>query len=326
MPLVTDYTQVKETYQEAAELGIALPLFCAEDRETLEAILASALDIGREIGVENVPIVPAWTARYPSRAQITLLTACGDPVLGTRLMFSDLEHFCSPDSPYGKLRVMPHLDHAFPWVDGDFLDDFADQFASVMFDASERPFDENVKLTAQYVDRARGRVLVEGGADEVYEAGSGAVVNEPTTPEQAERFVRETGVDLVVPNVGTEHRAMAQDVRYRSDCARAISAAIGRIMVLHGSSSLGPADLALLTDDGFVKINIFTTLAVHGGQALARKVLDSLGGILPEDELKELVARGILGEAVLSASDGESLPGPVTWSRAFACSGALKMS
>ena len=53
MPLVTDYHQVKEVYQEATELGVALPVFCAEDRETLEAILASALEMGKAIGVED---------------------------------------------------------------------------------------------------------------------------------------------------------------------------------------------------------------------------------------------------------------------------------
>ncbi len=41
MPLVNDYNAVKDAYAEAAEKGIALPVFCAEDRETLEAILAS---------------------------------------------------------------------------------------------------------------------------------------------------------------------------------------------------------------------------------------------------------------------------------------------
>ncbi len=39
MPLVTDYAAVKEIYAEAAKRGIGLPVFCAEDRETLEDLL-----------------------------------------------------------------------------------------------------------------------------------------------------------------------------------------------------------------------------------------------------------------------------------------------
>ena len=173
MPLVNDYHAVKDIYQAAAERRIGLPVFCCEDRETLEAILASAKTMGDQIGVNDLPIIPAWTSRYPARGQMTLLTACGDAVLGHRLMFSDLRVFMSDTSPYRKLRVLPHLDHAFPWLDGDILENFADQFASVMCDASEKPFEENIKLTARYVEKVKGKVVVEGAVDEIFESGGG---------------------------------------------------------------------------------------------------------------------------------------------------------
>jgi len=302
MPIVNDYQQVKETYQEAAELGVGLPVFCMEDRETLEAVLASVLEYGQEIGVEDLPIVPAWTVRYPPRGQMTLITACGNPMLGTQLMFSDLEAFMGEHSPYRKLRVLPHLDHGFPWLDGDVFEHFVDQFASVMFDASERPFEENVRMTAEYVDRVRGRVVVEGAVDEIFSEGKDELKNELTTVDQASRFLRETGVDLIVPNVGTEHRSTADQVHYHSDRAREIRAAVGPIMCLHGTSSVKPEDLPQVPRDGFVKVNIYTTLAVHGGQAVAREVLQSLGDIFSETQLKQLIQDGILGETVLTST------------------------
>jgi len=308
MPLITEYRAVIETYQEAAEKKIALPVFCAEDRETLEAILASALAMGEEIGVEDLPVIPSWTCRYPPRPQMRLVSACGDPVLGTRLMFSDLEVFMSDGSPYRRLRVLPHLDHAFPWLDGDMLDGYVDRFASIMCDASEKPFEENIRLTAAYVEKVRGRVVVEGAVDEIYEAGSGTQKNQPTTVEQAVRFKEATGVDLLVPNVGTEHRSTVEQVRYRSDRAREISAAVGRILCLHGSSSLEPDELARLPGDGFVKVNVFTTLAVHGGQAVAHKVIANLGNMFEKKELREMVAAGILGGRVLEEGFGETRP------------------
>ncbi|NOZ50033.1 MAG: hypothetical protein GXP37_08320 [Chloroflexi bacterium] len=303
MPIITDYQEVKDVYQEAAELGAALPVFCMEDRETLEAVLASVLEYGQEIGVENLPIVPSWTVRYPPRGQMTLITACGNPVLGTQLMFSDLQVFMGENSPYRKLRVLPHLDHGFPWLDSDILDHFVDQFASVMHDASEKPFEENIRLTAEYVEKMRGRVVVEGAVDEIFESGGSGSKNEPTTVAQARRFLSETGVDIIVPNVGTEHRATADQVRYRSDRAREISAAVGKILCLHGTSSVKPEDLPKLPEDGFLKINIYTTLAVHGGQAVAREVLSSLHDIFDEEQLRQLIADGILSESVLSTGD-----------------------
>ena len=303
MPLITDYQAVKDVYREAAELGVGLPVFCAEDRETLEGILASALEYGKKIGVDNLPIIPAWTCRYPSRGQMTLLTACGDPVLATQMMFSDLELFMGETSPYRKLRVLPHLDHDFPWLDGDILDDFPDRFASVMCDASEKPFAENIELTARYVEKVKGQVVVEGAVDEIYESG-GDEKNEATTVQQVQKYLSATGVDIVVPNVGTEHRATADQVVYNSQRAREISDAVGNILCLHGTSSVKPEDLPKIPADGFVKINVYTTLAVKGGQALSREVLDNLGNIFDQTQLTELVQQGVLGEAVLADGYG----------------------
>ena len=228
-------------------------------------------------------------------------------MLGTQLMFSDLEAFMGPSSPYRSLRVLPHLDHAFPWLDGHVLDGFVGKFASVMCDASEKPFDENVALTAQYVEKVRGRVVVEGVVDEIYAAGSEVQKNEMTTVKQVQRFLRETGVDIIVPNVGTEHRSTAEQAVYRSERAREISAAVGKILCLHGSSSLKAKDLPGLPEDGFVKVNIFTTLAVHGGQAVARNVLGNLGNIFSQQELEDLVRQGVLGSKALSLYHGENV-------------------
>jgi len=123
---------------------------------------------------------------------------------------------------------------------------------------------------------------------------------------QAQRFLRETGVDILVPNVGTEHRATADKVVYQSLRAREISAAVGKILCLHGTSSVRAEDLPLLPADGFIKINVFTTLAVGGGQAIARQVLASVGNILDEQELRQLVAQGVLGTRVLDPVQGSS--------------------
>ena len=306
MPLVTDYNAVKEVYHEAAERGVSLPSFCIEDRETLEAVLAATADVAREIGVDNLPVVPAWTSRYPGRGQMKLLTACGDPVLGTNLMLSDLAMFVGDTSPYRHLRVLPHLDHGFPWLDGDIMRHYAERFASIMCDASEKPFEENVRITAQYVEEVRGRVLVEGAVDEIFEAGSDLPKNEATTVEQAERFRARTGVDILVPNVGTEHRSTATRGVYRADRAREISRKVGKILCLHGTSSLDERHLAGLAADGFVKVNIFTILAVRGGQAVARKVLDTVGNIFDEEQLDSLVRTGVLGPGVLEPGYGET--------------------
>lgn len=298
MPIIRDYHQVKEIYQEAAEKGIGLPVFCCEDRESLEAVLAATYEIGKEIGKPAIPIIPGWTSRYHVRGQAVLVSKTKDARVGTQLMFSDLNVFMGEHSPYKDLLVMPHLDHAFPWVDKDILLDFADQFASVMCDASEKPLDENIKLTAEYVEKVKGRVVVEGAVDEISSTEGGSR-EKKTTVEEAQRFIRETGVDIIVPNVGTEHRSTTASAHYDSELTRALSTAVGKILCLHGSSSVKKEDLPKLPEDGVVKINLYTGLAYAGGKAVIQHVLDNLGNVLGKEEIEKLVAEGVLGEKVL---------------------------
>lgn len=293
---MNDYNEVCEVYEQARECNVCLPCFCAEDPETIEALLLAICELGREIGVSDLPVIIAWTSRYPGRGQMEYMTDCGDVALGTRIMFSLLREFTSPDSPYGKVRVLPHLDHAFPWLDHDALYNHIDDFASVMFDASEKPYAENIAMTAEYVSEVKGRLVVEGAADEVFESGGTEMKNELTTVEQAREFKCATGVDLVVPNLGTEHRATEGKVEYARAQAVRLREAIGSVMVLHGTSSLQMEDLGTLAEDGIMKVNVFTALAKAGGQAVSHQMFNDVGNIFSESNLQELVTAGVLGE------------------------------
>ena len=306
MPLITEYESVMKIYQDAAKLGIAIPAFSVEDRETLEAVLAAALEMGDKIGVDNIPIIPSLTSRYIRRPQATLITACRNPLIGMQLMFSDLSVFMDKTSPYHKLLVIPHLDHAIPWLDGDILETFVDSFASIMYDASEKPIEENIRLTSEFVQKVQGRVLIEGAINEIRESGGCGHEDKITTVKQAREFLKETGVDIIVPNVGTEHRATTKKVKYNYKRAREISATVGKILCIHGTSSIRQEELYKLPKDGFVKVNIYTTIAVSGGQAVARKVLRNLGNIFSKRQLQDLVKQGVLGKVVLSLDYGEN--------------------
>lgn len=306
MPIIRNYNQVKEIYQEAGEKEVGLPLFCCEDRQSLEAILAAAFEIGQEIGNPNIPIVPSWTSRYHVRGQAELVSNTNDARIGCQLMFSDLKVFTGEGSPYKNLLVMPHLDHAFPDVDGDILLDFADEFASVMCDASNKPFDENIYLTAEYVEKVKGRVIVEGCVDEISSSEGGAR-EKKTTVEEAERFVRETGVDIIVPNVGTEHRSTKAEAHYDSELTRQLSKAVGKILCLHGSSSIKREDLPKLPKDGVIKINLYTALAYASGKAVVKFVVDNVGNVFTPEELEEFVAEGKLGSAVLKTGYADTI-------------------
>lgn len=307
MPIIRNYNQVKDIYKKAGELGIGLPVICSEDRETLEAILAAAYEIGKEIGNNSIPVTPAWTSRYHVRGQATLVSHTGDAIVGCKLMFSDLKVFMSDTSPYKDLLVMPHLDHAMPWDDMDILLEFTDDFASVMCDASEKPYEENVELTSNYVKKVKGKVVVEGCVDEI-SSSEGGEHEELTTVEKARDYIERTGVDIIVPNLGTEHRSSKSEAEYNSKRAREITAALGKVICLHGSSSVKREDLHKLPEDGIIKINLYTAIARSGGQALVNHVLENLGNIFDKCQIEKYVSDGILGEAVLKDNFKNTIP------------------
>jgi fructose/tagatose bisphosphate aldolase len=83
--------------------------------------------------------------------------------------------------------------------------------ASFIFDASMLPIEENQRRTADYVARNRKRVVIEGCPDKVYERDELLELERQghTSLSKAKEiadYVSSTGVDLIVPNLGTEHR------------------------------------------------------------------------------------------------------------------------
>jgi fructose/tagatose bisphosphate aldolase len=302
MPLISDPQQVAAIYERAAECGLCLANFCTSNPYTTEAILRAAYEFGQEHNLEAVPMVVSSTANYPIESQLASYTHLKDVTLGIKALVDDVELLVSPGSPYAGLSVMLHLDHGQPEADEALFEWAADKYGTIMYDASDWPMDTNIEMTRRFVERMRGRVLVEGAVAEIAQAAEHADVP-LTAPEDAERFYHETGVFLIVPDLGTEHRATAIAARYDSERAREITTRIGKKSVLHGASSLPDSDLRRLPADGIVKVNVWTIFERLGGQAVARHILDQLPHILPADERRALVERGILGPRMLEGED-----------------------
>ena len=110
--------------------------------------------------------------------------------------------------------VCLHLDHA---RDMNFLKRCVDAgFTSVMYDASEYPFEENVRLSKEAADYAhKYGATVEAELGHVGDGIVSGVIKEDgnydnpedylTNPEEMKRFIAETGVDCLAVAVGTSH-------------------------------------------------------------------------------------------------------------------------
>ena len=147
-------------------------------------------------------------------------------------------------------------------------------FDLIVFDASNQPFEENVKLTKKAVEAAKSispGILVEG---EIGYIGASSSIHESvpkdlsplTTPEEAKQFVDETRVDLLAPALGTMHgmlRSMVSGKETKHLNIRRIAeikAGTGIFLTLHGGSGTDTSEFVAGIHAGLNLIHINTEI------------------------------------------------------------------
>ncbi len=151
------------------------------------------------------------------------------------------------------IPIAVHLDHGDSF---QLCKDCIDEgFTSVMIDASHEPFEKNVEICRQVVEYAHKRnCVVEGELGQLVgaqfdegEAGGGfSKGGHYTHPDEAVRFVKESGVDSLAVAIGNSHGAYKFKGEQHLDLERlkAIKAALMNAglgdypLVLHGASSV----------------------------------------------------------------------------------------
>lgn len=142
-------------------------------------------------------------------------------------------------------------------------------FTSVMIDASMYPFEENVSITRQVVELAHavgvsveGELGTIGKTDGYAEAGADSIIY--TVPEEAARFVAETGVDSLAVAIGTRHGIYPEDLtpELKIDLLVDIKKAAPLPLVLHGGSNNPDSEIGLAVKNGINKVNISSDIKV----------------------------------------------------------------
>lgn len=299
MPIVYKPEQVRKIYRKLREKQVCIPAFGTENSQTTEAIIRATYEIGIEGNISNPPVVIAFTAHYEGRQQLSNYTSVGNVYEGFLAAKSDIERLTRPEGNYKNVQVMVHLDHGHPDKDQRLFTEGKDFFASVMYDCSYLPLKDNMDKTAGFVRENKYCYLIEGIVDEIYESESKTIKSRLVTPEDTQKYVNLTNVDMVVVNLGTEHRVIAGQIKYQRNRAREISKKVGKILVLHGTSSLDESELEGLKDDGIIKANIWTILEKVGTQSVVLDLISHLGKILPVAELERLYQDEIITEKFL---------------------------
>jgi ketose-bisphosphate aldolase len=186
------------------------------------------------------------------------------------------EFFRQIEREHITVPVVLHLDHTKEFA--VIQDAIAAGFTSVMIDASEKPLEENILTTREVVEYAHARgVSVEAelgriGTTDFVETESDEELY--TKPDEAERFVRETGADALAVSVGTAHGVYTvRQPKVDLPRLRAIRALTPVHLVLHGGSGV-PAEMmqaaVQLEGGGVSKVNIATDLELAALGALGR--------------------------------------------------------
>jgi ketose-bisphosphate aldolase len=152
-------------------------------------------------------------------------------------------------------------------------------FNAVMLDTSHLPYDENVRLTRQVVHTAHAvgvGVEAEVGMlpDASGEMGGGA--GRLTDPDEAARFVGETGIDALAVSVGNVHTLTDGQATVDLKRLAAIHQAVPVPLVIHGGTGFPEEAIAQVIALGVVKFNVGTALK----QAFLDGVAEAVG-VLP---------------------------------------------
>ncbi|HEY8347354.1 MAG TPA: class II fructose-bisphosphate aldolase [Symbiobacteriaceae bacterium] len=287
MPLVNG----RDLLADALRSGYAVGAFNVSNMESAQAVIQAAV-------AERAPvIVQVWSGIVTSGyADMAVLTAM------LRTM-----------AQQAPVPVCVHLDHG---MDPGMVKEAARiGFSSVMIDASDKPFDQNVAITRDVVETShRLGVPVEA---ELGHVGSGERPVDGDTalpdllltdPEEAERFVQETGCDSLAVAIGTAHGKYTFSPQLDIPRLEEIRRRVSIPLVLHGSSYTPDDQIVAAIAHGIAKINVATELS--------EVWLDTVLGIAaqrrpryPEDLLtpaKEAVCERVRAKIRLFGSAGKA--------------------
>ena len=150
-------------------------------------------------------------------------------------------------------------------------------FTDVMIDASTLPYDGNVELTSKVVEAAHLAGL--GVEAEIGHVGQGSDYADPsirkaglTSPEEAARFIADTGVDTLAVAIGSAHGQYVGTPELDFERLVDITKAVSAPLVLHGGSGIADKDFTKAASLGICKVNIHTAMALAATASIAAAV------------------------------------------------------
>ncbi len=245
--------------------------------EMLQGVIAAAKEFSAEVG-EQVPVVIGMTENERDVFGVNEAVE----IIKTMRETEGYPVFLNGDHTYITNRANEAV---------------AAHFDMVIIDKADKSFEENVIETKKVVDFKKANnahALIEA---ELGFIGVGSSIKESlpegvseatmTKPEDAQAFVQQTGIDVLAPSVGNVHGLIKTGKpRLHPERVKAIRAACGIPLVLHGGSGSTDDDFRAVIQAGISLIHISTELRVAYRSALEHS-LQTNAELAPYKYMKE---------------------------------------
>ena len=224
---------LKKIIDMAEKGGFAIPAFNVYNTETVMGVIKAAEE-------ERAPVI---IQVYP------------------RLINEEVGYYlCPAIIAAAKKATVPvcfHLDHGPSEIEVQKAIRWG--ATGIMYDGSAYPFEENVANTKHIVDICSAiDVEVEGELGHIGSVNDDKM-EEFTDPEEARKFVEQTGVCCLAVLIGNAHGHYKKDPELDIERIKAIREATGGIpLVLHGGSGIPDKQVKAAIKAGIRKMNIGT--------------------------------------------------------------------
>ena len=268
---------LRQYIKEADEKGIAIGHFNISNLEILRGIFNAAKKL-------NVPViigVAEGERNYIGTKQVAVLVK------------SYRDEYNYP--------IFLNADHTYSY---EGVKDCIDAgYDSVIFDGTGLPHEENIKITKQCVDYARSvnpEILVEaelgfiGSSSKVLDKlPDGVKITEEflTKPEDAKKFIEDTGIDMLAPAVGNIHGMLKGGIDPALNIKRIeeIQKTIEIPMVLHGASGNSKEDIQQAIRNGMSIVHVNTEIRVAFRKALEKELAEKPNDVAPYKYMDETI-------------------------------------
>lgn len=224
---------LKKIIAMAEEGGYCIPAFNVYNTETIMGVVAAAEEANAPVIIQVYPrLINQEVGFYLAPAIVAAAQRAGVPI-------------CF------------HLDHGPDELTAQKILRWG--ATGIMYDGSVHPIDENIAVTKHIVDICNAvNVGVEGELGHIGSVNDDAM-DEFTNPDEAAKFVKETGVTCLAVLIGNAHGHYKKPPKLDIERVKAIRKATGNIpLVLHGGSGIPDDQVKAAIDAGIRKMNIGT--------------------------------------------------------------------